>query len=81
MAVPWYLSVLSLVGLWFYVRDTRKFWFKTSQKTRPQVRVAFDRLGEPEIELGTPGYNVSGLAALMLGVLVPYLVNTALFFN
>ena len=27
---------------------------------RPKLKVLFDRLGEPWIELGTPGYKASG---------------------
>ena len=35
--------------------------FKVSQKTGSRLKVLFDRLGEPGIELGTPGYNESDL--------------------
>ena len=35
---------------------------KASQKTGQRFKVLFDRLGEPEIELGTPGYKASDLS-------------------
>ena len=35
--------------------------FKMSHETGSQLRVSSDRLVEPEIELGTPGYMGSGI--------------------
>ena len=36
--------------------------FKASQRTGPQFKVSSDRLGEPGIELRTPGYKASDLS-------------------
>ena len=35
---------------------------KTSQKTGPQLKDSSDRLGEPGIELGTPGFKTTDLS-------------------
>ena len=59
------------VGLWFcgciQSESTRRlnrqwFWFKMSQKTGPHLKVSSDGLGEPGIELGTPGYKANCLS-------------------
>ena len=41
--------------------EDRRQWFlfKTSQKTGQWLKAASDRLEEPGIELGTPGYNAN----------------------
>ena len=38
------------------------FDFKASQKTGPGLKVSSNRLGEPGIELRTPGYKASELS-------------------
>ena len=71
---PSHKPVLAQAGKWFcgfMSRRTRMlsrqlFWFKTSQKMGPQLKVSSDRLGEPVIELGILGNKVSGLSTTPL---------------
>ena len=43
---------------------------KGHMETGPRFEVLSDRLGEPGIELGTPGYKASGISTTLLQLLI-----------
>ena len=62
----WLLPILMV--LCFYVWEHPRlnlqwFWFKTSQKMGPRLKVSSDRLVEPGIERGTLRFKASDLSA------------------
>ena len=73
-------GVLLLLVCGFMSGSTRRhnrqwFWFKTSQKMGPQLKVSSEILGELGIKLGIPGYKVSGLSTTPWQLISPFVSN------